>query len=111
MSRTLLSLFALAGLAAPALADVPPPPGVREKAYAEQIVAAGYACAEPVTYKALTGKRARELEEKGLYAFRVACKGGKSYLVANPPRPRPWVRPSGDVPVKPRPLPIVEPMR
>lgn len=111
MSRILLSVLALAFAVDTASADIPPPPGARERAYAAQIIAAGHACAEPVTFKELTGKRAKELQEQGLYASRVTCKGGKSYLVANPPRARPWLRPSGDAPAKPRPEPIVEPMR
>lgn len=107
MPRILLSVLALAFAVDAASADIPPPPGSRERAYAKQIRDAGFACAEPATFTFVEGERAKELDAKGLRGARVACKGGKSYLVANPP---PW-RNFREPPPADRPTPVIEPMR
>lgn len=105
--RALLAMMVLLGLAHDAAADIAPPRGARERAYAEQIRKAGHSCAEPVTFGAASGPRAEALGQRGLIATRVACARGEVYLVGNPPRFR--GPPSPDA--KPRPDPVVEPWR
>jgi hypothetical protein len=76
---------------AAAVADILPPPGVRERAFAEQISHAGHPCPTVSAFSEMTDEAARKLAQQGLVAYTVACTNGKKYLVANPPRQRGYV--------------------
>ena len=102
--RALLALTILLGFAHSAVADLAPPPEVRERAYAEQIRKAGFKCAEPVTFDDADTPRADALRERSLVPVRVECAGGAAYLVANPRRFR--GRAASDA--SSRPTPVVE---
>jgi hypothetical protein len=105
--RTILATMLCLGAAAPVAADIAPPRGARERAFAEQIRQTGRRCAEPLTYAAASGPRAEALDKRGLVATRVVCAGGEVYLVGNPPRRR--GPPAPDAPSRPE--PTVEPWR
>jgi hypothetical protein len=84
--RIALSLTALALLPNIAAADLLPPPGARERAFADEIVRAGHPCPTVSSFKELADEAARKFAAKGLVAYAVECGDGHKYLVANPPR-------------------------
>jgi hypothetical protein len=110
MSRVVLSILALLTTMCAASADIPPPPGVRENAFAEQIRETGHPCVAPVTYEYLEGKSVEEYTSQGLSVARVTCRNGLAYLVAVPPRRSGRNRPDAPNPAASA-LPIVRPIR
>jgi hypothetical protein len=71
-----------------ARADIPPPPGARERALAEMVRAAGHACPDPAEYDRETGAAEKEFLDTGLIPYRVFCGDRKIWLVATPRIPR-----------------------
>lgn len=111
MSRRYPWFVAIAALAvgcASALADVPPPPGSRERAAAEKIRKAGYTCPRVVKRQAAsTGTPGFEqLTWGGSYPSLITCSNGKRFLVAEQPG---WKQLRGKQPPPP-PEPIVRPL-
>jgi hypothetical protein len=84
-------------------ADIPPPPGLRERALAEQITKAGYNCPRVKEILTVQSTTASQFDKKGLVAVIAVCDNGSRFLVANPRRPSPGSGPS--------PTPVVEPWR
>jgi hypothetical protein len=91
-------------LSAPmAHADIPPPPGQRERALAEQITKAGHDCPSVREILTVQSTTASDFDKRGLVPVIVVCSNGSRYLVANPRRGAPGAGP--------RPTPVVEPWR
>ena len=84
-------------------ADIPPPPGLHERALAEQITEAGYNCPRVREILTVQSTTASEFDKKGLVAVIAVCDNGSRYLVANPRRGSPGSGPS--------PTPVVQPWR
>jgi hypothetical protein len=103
MSRRGLSLvlgLSFAFLAQAAFADLLPPPGQRERALANQIGRAGFACPAVKALGTPDDATSEQYRTKGLVASIVSCTNGSRYLVANPKRPAPG---------EPRATPVVIP--
>ncbi|MCK8783893.1 hypothetical protein M0638_05795 [Roseomonas sp. NAR14] len=88
-------------------ADVPPPPGYRERAIASLIVAAGHACPEVTGLGAADPQDAARLAAQGLDAALATCSGGARYVVGTPRRR--YGAPDPNAP--PLPAPQVWPLR
>jgi hypothetical protein len=84
-------------------ADIPPPPGLQERALAEQITEAGYNCPHVREILTVQSTTASEFDKKGLLAVIAVCDNGSRYLVANPRRGIPGSGPS--------PTPVVQPWK
>jgi hypothetical protein len=94
-------------LAAPARADVPPPPGSQERAAAALIREHGHDCARVTRLSAAPRDAAESLARQGLNASTALCDNGKRFLVAVPFRRPGPPRPDAPPPATPvvRPLP------
>jgi hypothetical protein len=87
-SRFVLIPMGLVLFSSLAAADLLPPPGVRERGFADQIQRAGHPCATVSSLEEMTDDTAKKLAAQGLVAYAVVCNAGHKYLVANPPRRR-----------------------
>jgi hypothetical protein len=69
-----------------AAADLLPPPGARERGFADEIQRAGHPCPTASSFSEMKDEAARKFAAQGLVAYAVVCNDGHKYLVANPPR-------------------------
>jgi hypothetical protein len=81
--------LSFAFLAQAAFADLLPPPGQRERALANQIGRAGFACPAVKALDTPDDATSDQYGKKGLVASIVSCTNGSRYLVANPKRQAP----------------------
>ncbi|MCW5746633.1 MAG: hypothetical protein KIT36_10590 [Alphaproteobacteria bacterium] len=104
--RLMIAIMAGLAWAVPAWADIPPPPGSRERAAAALISDQGHVCGRVTRLDAAPKADAEALASRGLEGSTAYCDNGKRFLVAFPVR-----RPGPPQPNAPPPaLPLVKPL-
>lgn len=99
--RNRLLVVAFVAVAAPALADIPPPPGSEERYRGELIRKAGHSCNEQPTIAGATDQQRESFMAKGLSVVEVRCSNGQRFLVGTPPRRYGAPRPDAPPPAEP----------
>lgn len=93
---------ALLLVAAPALADIPPPPGAEEAWRGELVRKAGYTCEQQPKMQRATSAQEESFAAKEMVARVIQCADGGRYLVATPRRR--YGAPNPNAPPPPEPV-------